>query len=66
MANYWGEKKTNHSDVARLYDSSHAYFAQLCDVLVTNDMKMGMKVKAVYSFLNVKTMVMSANEFLMA
>ena len=64
MANYWGDKKTNRSDVARLYDSSHAYFAQLCDVLVTNDTKMRMKVKAIYSFLNVKTKLVSAFDFL--
>jgi hypothetical protein len=64
MANYWGDKKTDHSDIARLYDSSHAYFAQLCDVLVTNDKKMSMKVKAIYSFLNVKTKVVSAFDFL--
>lgn len=64
MANYWGDKKTNRSDVARLYDSSHAYFAQSCDVLVTNDKKMSRKVKVVYSFLNVKTQVVSAYDFL--
>lgn len=64
MANYWGDKKTNRSDVARLYDSSHAYFAQICDVLVTNDKKMSMKVKAVYSFLNIRTRVVSADDFL--
>lgn len=64
MANYWGDKKTNHSNVARLYDAAHAYFAQICDVLITNDKKMIMKVRAVYSFLGVKTKVMTAEEFL--
>ncbi len=64
MANYWGDKKTIHSDVARLYDSSHAYFAQICDVLVTNDKRMNMKVRAVYSFLGIKTRVVSGDEFL--
>ena len=34
-ANYWGDKKTAHSNVARLYDAAHAYFAQVCDILVT-------------------------------
>lgn len=43
MANYWGDKKTTHSNVARLYDASHAYFAQISDVLVTNDTKMRKK-----------------------
>lgn len=64
MANYWGDKKTNRSNMARMYDASHAYFAQICDVLVTNDKKMSMKIKAVYSFLNVKTRVVSADDFL--
>jgi hypothetical protein len=64
MANYWGDKKTNHSNVARMYDAAHAYFAQICDVLITNDKKMSKKVKAIYSFMNVKTKVVTANDFL--
>ena len=63
-ANYWGDKKTAHSNVARLYDAAHAYFAQVCDVLVTNDKRMRAKTKAVYSFLGVKTCVISTNEYL--
>lgn len=63
-ANYWGDKKTAHSNVARLYDAAHAYFAQVCDVLVTNDKRMRAKTKAVYSFLGVKTRVLSVDEFL--
>lgn len=63
-ADYWGDKKTAHSNVARLYDAAHAYFAQVCDVLVTNDKRMRAKTKAVYSFLGVKTRVVSTNEYL--
>lgn len=63
-ANYWGDKKTEHSNIARLYDAAHAYFAQVCDVLVTNDKRMRAKTKAVYSFLGVKTRVVSTNEYL--
>lgn len=63
-ANYWGDKKTLHSNVARLYDAAHAYFAQICDVLVTNDKRMRAKTKAVYSFLDVNTSVVSTNEYL--
>lgn len=62
--NYWGDKKTSHSNVARLYDGAHAYFAQICDVLVTNDKRMRAKTKAVYSFLGVNTSVVSTNEYL--
>lgn len=64
MANYWGDLKTDHSEVARLSDASHAYSAQICDVLVTNDKRMRAKVKAVYSFLGVKTEVVSGREYL--
>ncbi len=63
-ANYWGDKKTSHSNVARLYDAAHAYYAQICDVLVTNDKRMRAKTKAVYSFLGVNTSVVSTNEYL--
>ena len=63
-ANYWGDKKTARSNVARLYDAAHAYYAQACDILVTNDKRMRAKTKAVYSFLGVKTIVVSTNEYL--
>lgn len=63
IANYWKDTQTTHSDVARLCDASHAYSAQICDALVTDDKKMRAKVKAVYSFLGVKTRVVSVREF---
>lgn len=63
MANYWKDTQTGHSDVARLCDASHAYSAQICDVLVTGDKKLRAKAKAVYSFLGVKTKVASVDEF---
>lgn len=63
-ANYWGDKKTSHSNIARLYDAAHAYFAQVCNVLVTNDKRMRAKTKAVYTFLGVKTRVLSTDEYL--
>ena len=55
--------KTDHSEVAKLYDASHAYFAQICDVLVTDDKRMRAKVKAIYSFLKIDTKVVSPKEF---
>lgn len=57
---YWRDK----SHVARLYDASHAYFAQKCDVLVSNDKRMRYKAAAVYSYFGVNTKVVSAGEFL--
>ena len=64
IANYWKDSQTGHSDVARLCDASHAYSAQICDVLVTGDKRMRAKVKVVYLFLGVKTKVTSVDEFL--
>ena len=58
---YWHDK--NHA--ARLYDSSHAYFAQYCDVLVSNDKRMRIKTEAVYSYLGIDTKVCTSDEFLM-
>lgn len=63
-ANYWGDTKTNHSEIAQLYDASHAYSASICDILVTSDKKMRAKVKAIYSRLNVSTTVLSVNDYL--
>jgi len=63
-ANYWGDKKTSRSNVARFNDAAHAYFAQICDVLVTNDKRMRAKTKAVYSFLGVNTSLVPTNEYL--
>lgn len=45
------DKPTDHSNIARVHDASHAYFAQLCDVFVSNDRKMRYKTEAVYSYL---------------
>lgn len=56
----------NKNNVARLYDSSHAYYAQKCDILVSNDTRMRVKVEAVYHLLNVNTRVLSAEEYLRA
>ena len=63
-ANYWADKNTSHSNIARLNDASHAYFAQICDVLVTNDKRMITKVKAIYAFLGIRTSVMNVHDFL--
>lgn len=54
--------RKDKNNVARLYDSSHAYYAQKCAVLVSNDARM--RAKAVYHYMIVHTRVMSADEFL--
>lgn len=56
--------RKDKDNVARLYDSSHAYYAQKCDVIVSNDARMRIKTETVYHYLNVDTRVMSAEEYL--
>lgn len=56
--------RKDKNNVSRLYDSSHTYYAQKCDLLVSDDARMRVKAEAVYYYLNVQTRVMSAEEFL--
>lgn len=56
--------RKDKNNVSRLYDSSHTYYAQKCDVLVSDDSRMRVKAEAVYHYLEVQTRVMSAEEFL--
>ncbi len=56
--------RKDKDNVARLYDSSHAYYASKCAILVSNDTRMRVKAEALYHYLNVLTQVKSADEFL--
>lgn len=56
--------RKDKSNVARLYDSFHTCYAQECNVLVSDDVRMRAKAEAVYHYLNVATRVMSAKSFL--
>lgn len=60
------DKPTAHSNIARMHDASHAYYAQLCDVFVSDDKKMRYKTEAVYNYLGIQTRVMSGKEFLVS
>ena len=57
---YWKDEK----NINRLYDSSHANYAQYCDVLVTNDRRMSIKSRAIYAYYRINTIVMSSKEYL--
>ena len=60
----WHKDKVNiHSNIARLHDASHAYYAQICDYFVSEDKKMIYKTKAVYSYLGINTQVMRVSAF---
>ena len=65
FACYYKDKQTAHSDIARMYDASHAYCAQLCDFFVSQDKRMRYKTEAVYSYLGIGTKIMSTAEYIM-
>ncbi len=56
--------RKDKNNVARLYDSSHAYYAQKCAILVSNDARMRIKAEAVYHYVNINTKVMDAQSYL--
>lgn len=57
------DRLTGHSNIARMHDASHAYYAQLCDVFVSDDKKMRYKTEAVYHYMGVGTRVISGKYF---
>ena len=64
FASYYKDKQTEHSDIARLHDASHAYYAQLCDYFVSQDKRMRYKTEAVYCYLGVKTTIFSTTDYI--
>lgn len=61
---FWKDVKTQKSNLARFYDSSHTFFATSCDIFVSNDKRARNKAKVAYLLYNVNTLVLSYNEFL--
>lgn len=60
MLGYWSDKYTSKSNVARLWDSSHCYFASFCDYFITNDKRTQNKAKVAYDLYHIKTKVLSS------
>ncbi len=61
MLGYWTDKPTPKSNVARLWDANHAYFASFCDYFISNDKRTRNKAKVVYSIYDVSTNVLSSD-----
>jgi len=61
---FWKDKKTERSNLARLYDSSHTYFSSCCDLFVSKDLRARNKAKVVYEYYKIDTKVLSLEEFL--
>lgn len=60
MLGYWTDKTTATSNVARLWDSSHCYFASFCDYFVSDDKRTRNKAKVVYGLYRIDTKVVSS------
>lgn len=58
MLGYWKDKTTEKSNYARLWDSSHVYYASFCDYFISNDKKTVNKSKVVYDIYNIKTRIL--------
>ena len=61
MFGYWKDKYNNKSNYARLWDSSHSFYATHFDYFITNDKGTFNKSKVVYDIYNVNTKVISTN-----
>lgn len=60
---FWKDKKTEKSNLARTYDSSHTYFASYCNLFVSNDKRARYKAKVAYEYNNIETKVLSFEDF---
>jgi len=61
LIGFWKDKKTERSNMARMYDASHAYFAAGCDIFLSNDRKTVKKSKVAYSLKGINTKVSEWN-----
>lgn len=59
---YWKDKQSEKSDLARVYDAGHAFFASGCDYFISEDKRARNKAKVAYELCNIKTIVLSLEE----
>ncbi len=52
---FWKDEKTERSNISRLYDASHTYFASGCNIFVSNDKRCRAKAKVAYKLNNIGT-----------
>lgn len=60
MFGYWKDKHNEKSNYARLWDSSHTFFASFCDTFISDDKRTRNKAKVVYDIYNIETKVFSS------
>jgi len=59
LLGYWKDTPTDNSNVARLWDSGHAFFAIGCRYFVSNDKRTRQKTRVVYDLCDIPTTVLS-------
>lgn len=58
MLGYWKDKYNDKSNYARLWDSSHCYYASYCDYFISNDKRTVNKSKVVYDIYSINTKIL--------
>lgn len=58
---FWKDDKSDRTNLGRMYDASHAYFASGCDIYLTNDYRARKKSKVAYSIKGITTKVFEWN-----
>ena len=58
MLGYWKDKANDKSNYARLWDSSHTFYASHCDYFISNDKRTVNKAKVVYDIYGIKTKIL--------
>lgn len=61
---YWSDKAGKGSNLNRIYDANHAFYASACDYFVTNDKRTMKKANFLYKYYKIKTKALSFDEFL--
>jgi|11_taG_2_1085331.scaffolds.fasta_scaffold19851_2 hypothetical protein len=59
MLGYWKDTPNHKSNYARLWDSSHTFYASHCHYFITDDKRTKNKAKVVYSIYDIGTKVIS-------
>ena len=60
MLGYWKDKESETSNYARLWDSSHTFFATFCDCFISDDKRTRNKASVVFNLYNKKTRILSS------
>jgi len=62
VVGYWKDSQSDKSDLARMYDAGHTFFASGCDYFISEDKRARNKAKVAYELCNIKTKVLSPEE----